>query len=71
MIPVFNTNLYDLNKDFLVYSESTYISNKNKINLINEHQIEFTKLFFDVDDSFSFNVTNVVVIFKRLLLQLV
>lgn len=45
-----------LNKDFLVYSESTYISNKNKINLINEHQIEFTKLFFDVDDSFSFKV---------------
>lgn len=45
-----------LNKDFLVYSESTYMSNKNKINLINEHQIEFTKLFFDVDDSFSFKV---------------
>ena len=24
-----------LNKDFLVYSESTYISNKNKLNLLN------------------------------------
>lgn len=44
------------NKEYIVISDSKYIVSRNKINLLNGNEIEFSKLFFDVGDSFSFDL---------------
>lgn len=44
------------NKEYIVSSNSKYIVTQNKINLLNDSEIEFSKLFFDAGDSFSFDL---------------